>query len=732
MREIKFKFFSISLFLILLSLTCISFATTYYVSTPSEISSTMTIAQLGDTLIMANGVWTDDRIVFKGDGANGNPIVLRAETPGYVILNGTSTLRISGSYLVVDGLRFVGGYSTSGAVIEFRSGAPAYYSRLTNCTIVDYNPPNRSTDYKWVSLYGAHNRVDHCYFEGKNHAGTTLVVWFPYHPHYHLIDHNYFGYRPPLGENGGETIRVGTSDWCMCVSNSIVEYNCFERCNGEIEIISNKSCENIYRYNTFFECEGALTLRHGNRCTVEGNFFFGSRKDKTGGVRVIGEDHKVFNNYFQDLLGTDKRAAISIMSGVVNSPLNKYFQVKNAQVLFNTFVNCNQSLNIGEGYGEWSEGHQLTLPPENCLIANNMVLSNSRIIKQEVEPINLTWEGNIMQGSSLGIPLPLGITLADPKLYLAEDSLWRPDSASPVIGAAAGSYPFIFDDMDGQTRGLNKDVGADQISQQPILRRPLTANDVIPQWMKNPVPVVLRILSTGSGKVNLNPPGGVYEIGTLVNLTAVPDSGWKFVRWEGDVNSTNNPLNIPITTDITIRAVFAEDVPTRYKLSVFVFSSGGRVELDPPGGSYFDSTVVILTAIPDSGWEFLRWEGDLTGSNNPDSIIMNSNKMVNTIFKQSTGIEQFTETSVEYQLKQNFPNPFNSTTNISFSISQSDVTSLVIYDILGCEVKILVDGFLNTGSYNIQFDAFHLESGLYFYKINSGRFSAIRKMIITK
>lgn len=115
--------------------------------------------------------------------------------------------------------------------------------------------------------------MDHCYFVGKNHSGTLLVVWMDSSPDFHTIDHNYFGYRPEYGANGAETIRIGTSDWSMYNSNCIVEYNYFEECDGEIETISNKSCENIYRYNTFYRTAGTLTLRHGNRCEVYGNFF---------------------------------------------------------------------------------------------------------------------------------------------------------------------------------------------------------------------------------------------------------------------------------------------------------------------------------------------------------------------------------------------------------------------------------------------------------------------------
>src|SRR6185369_16670177 len=142
-------------------------------------------------------------------------------------------------------------------------------------------------------------------------------------------------------------IRVGTSDFSFNQSRTVVEDNFFEHCNGDVEIISSKSIGNTFRRNTFFECEGALSLRHGNGSTVEGNYFFGNHKPLTGGVRIVGEDHTVFNNYFADLAGSSSRAPLAIMQGITNSPLNGYFQVKRAMVAFNSFVNCANSLLIG-------------------------------------------------------------------------------------------------------------------------------------------------------------------------------------------------------------------------------------------------------------------------------------------------------------------------------------------------------------------------------------------------
>jgi poly(beta-D-mannuronate) lyase len=456
---------------------------------PSALARAVKAARPGDTIVLADGTWRDAELVFSAKGEPGRPITLRAQTPGKVVLSGTARLRIAGQDLVVEGLLFTGGAVTSGSVVEFRrdSDEPAMRCRLTGCAIVGYSPQDRKVDTKWVSLYGRENRVDHCYFEGKTNAGTTLVVWVGDQPNQHTIDHNHFGPRAPLGFNGGETIRVGTSDVSMQVSRTLVENNYFEKCDGEVEAISNKSCENIYRHNTFDACSATLTLRHGNRCLVEGNFFLGRKARGSGGVRIIGEGHRVVNNYFEDLEGDEARSAISMMNGVPNSPLNGYFQVKDALVAFNTVVDAKSSFALGVG-----EGKKNTLPPQDCRIANNLVVSRrSPLVHLFSTPTRLAWEGNLMFGADLGIPTPPGITIADPRLSRGEGGLCRPGPSSPARGAAVGDFPSIRDDIDGQPRAGKSDVGCDQQSDRPATHRPLTAADVGPSW---------RAVATGGPK----------------------------------------------------------------------------------------------------------------------------------------------------------------------------------------------------------------------------------------
>jgi chondroitinase B-like protein/dockerin type I repeat protein/PEP-CTERM motif-containing protein len=461
--------------------------TEFVVSSAAQISTAMQTAQPGDILTMTDGTWTNQRIQFGGFGTSGAPITLRAQTPGQVVLNGNSKINISGDWLVVDGLKFAGGaLGADDHIVEFRGNkGEATNSRLTNSAIVDYNPTSVDTRYFWVSMYGQHNRVDHNYFKNQTHSGVTVVVWrADLGPDYHEIGFNYFAGRPvpinPSDANGFETIRIGTSTDSLTDSFTVVENNLFEHVDGEIEAISNKSSHNTFRYNTFREMAATLTLRHGNDNRVEGNFFLGQNTNNSGAIRVIGERQTIVNNYIADV---DDRAggAISISAGVPSSPLNGYYQVKDAVIAHNTVVNVGgPAITFDDGLG--SSGR--TLLAENVRLANNLLRSNGPAIFEGNQGTGWTVLGNIAFGGGLG---PLagnpGVSVVDPQLQLGADGLWRPGPVSPAINGGAGDYSgTITMDMDGQARIGIYDVGADEVSGATIVRRPLTPADVGPSW----------------------------------------------------------------------------------------------------------------------------------------------------------------------------------------------------------------------------------------------------------
>jgi poly(beta-D-mannuronate) lyase len=463
-------------------------ATEKLCSTVPELTAAFTAARPGDVILMREGSWTDVDLRLEAEGSADRPITLRAATPGKVVLTGHSRLRFSGRHLVVDGLRFEKCSGPSNFdVVEFRTGSShtvgcASDSRLTNCSFVDCNPPDSQTNTRWVSLYGTDNRVDHCYLAGKTNEGPSLVVWLQRDPVRHRIDHNHFGPRPPLGFNGGESIRIGDSRTSMVNAHCIVESNLFTGCDGEVEIISNKSCETIYRYNTFVDCAGTLTLRHGHRNLVEGNYFFGHHKPMTGGVRIINEEQRVINNYFDDLNGEGPYAALCMMNGIPNSAPNGYYQVKRAVVAFNTAVNCRENIVVGYIAATRREA---TLPPQDCTFANNLIVSaTGPLVRTMTVPSGMTWLGNLLFGTDPGMCGQAGMTVSDPKLVQALDGQWRPARNSPAIGAAAGNFPLVTTDIDGQPRPAQKDIGCDQQSSSAVAHPPLTAADVGPGWMK--------------------------------------------------------------------------------------------------------------------------------------------------------------------------------------------------------------------------------------------------------
>lgn len=86
----------------------------------------------------------------------------------------------------------------------------------------------------------------------------------------------------------------------------------------------------------------------------------------------------------------------------------------------------------------------------------------------------------------------------------------------------------------------------------------------------------------------------------------------------------------------------------------------------------------------------------------------------------------------EYHLSQNYPNPFNPVTNINFSIPAAGHVKITVYDILGREITVLVNENLNAGVFKTDLDASALSSGVYFYKMETVKYSAIKKMILIK
>lgn len=393
--------------LLLFLLAAASPARDIQVTNPAELDALSRQAEPGDTFILASGTFADVPLRFRSTGTKEKPVTLRAAEPGKTIFTGGSSLKIGGSHLRVEGLHFRQPGPKVNEVIQLRIDSKnlAHHCTLSQIAITADPDAPQGKEGKWLSIYGSHNTIEACTFTGKTSGGTTVVVWLPDNGDaagHHTIKGCYFGPRPRLGKNGGETIRIGDSDTAHLDAHCLVTGCVFEQCNGETEIISNKSCSNRYIGNTFLESEGTLTLRHGHRCLVEKNMFVGHDKRMTGGVRVIGEDHIVRNNVMIGLQGDGHRSALTFMNGIPETPANGYQQVKRAIIEDNEIIECKVPVTIGR-----ADNDKCTEPPlEVTMRKNRIVGTKGKAIHLETPVTGWVWADNIIDMPEIGADIP--------------------------------------------------------------------------------------------------------------------------------------------------------------------------------------------------------------------------------------------------------------------------------------------------------------------------------------
>jgi len=444
------------------------------VTNKNELNAAIDKCVAGDNIVLANGVWKDVEIKFTGQGTAASPITLSAETPGEVRIEGVSNLKFGGQYLVVDGLHFRNGYSPADAVIEFGidENTVANHCTLTNSVIEDFNKMSRDKADRWVQFRGRHNTLSNCYIAGKTNRGPTIRVDLAGNENiknYHQIVQNHFGPRPPKGGPSGETIQIGNSYTSMTPSNTLVANNLFEECNGEVEIISSKTNFNEFRNNVFYKSEGSLVTRHGNYVTIDGNYFIGDGLNENyGGIRIINTGHTVTNNYFYNIKGKNFRSPLAVMNGIPKSPLNRYNQVTDLTVAYNTYVNCDSPWQFGVGQ---NLSQKDVLPaseirsarPLRALVANNVIYNEngdpSPIIEHD-KADGVTFKSNVINNQGVDFKSYDGVEPMDFGVTKVAEDLFMPSADFDIEVHQGFEFDKISKDLFGNSRANNNTIGA--------------------------------------------------------------------------------------------------------------------------------------------------------------------------------------------------------------------------------------------------------------------------------
>ncbi len=445
-----------------------------------ELNDAIKNAKAGDNIVLANGVWKDVQIKFTGEGTDDDPITIKAETPGEVFIEGVSNLEISGEYLEVEGLFFRNGHAPTKNVIAFRTSEKnvANNCSVSNCVILDFNNLERDQDNLWVQFYGKHNKLDQCYLAGKTNGGPTVRVDLKGNQsirNYHQIVNNHFGPRPRKGGARGETIQLGSSFTSMSPSYTTIENNLFEECNGEVEIISSKTNFNLIKNNVFYKSEGSVVTRHGNYVTIDGNYFIGDGvNEQYGGIRIINTGHWITNNLFYKIKGKNFRSPIAIMNGIPKSPLNRYNQVTDVVVAYNTFVDSDSPWQFGVGTNiaqaavlpksEIRSARPLRTEVVNNVIYNSVGDANPIIEHDKADGV--TFASNIIHNNGVDFSKRDGLTPTKLTLTNIGTDISVPTSGFGDVEIYSGfDFETITEDLLGNSRSKSNQIGAILISE---------------------------------------------------------------------------------------------------------------------------------------------------------------------------------------------------------------------------------------------------------------------------
>ncbi|SFD15699.1 Por secretion system C-terminal sorting domain-containing protein [Chitinophaga sp. CF118] len=666
-------------------------AATINVSSLSALQTAINNAAPGDIIILANGVYTASTdITINKQGTAALPITIAAQTIGGAEVKGTAGFSIvsPAKYIVIRGFKFT--HNASQATMA--SGTS--FCRWTRNV---FQTPNEGEN---LLINGNDQEVDHNTFQHKNALGRFIAVrgsgsQIAQRLHIH---HNYFLDQQPQTGNGAETVQFGLSGLSLSSSNSIIEYNLFEDCAGENEMISIKSSAVTVRYNTIRNCPAQFTLRHGNHCTVYGNYFI-----NTPGIRIFGDDHNIFSNHFE---------------------------------------NCNPAINIGNGDGEVADGAALTSHdrPDRTLIAFNTLVNNTGNIVQSGRTNGLgataqtvvnniiqgggsaasiagpytgaVWSGNIIYNTNGDGDMPTsGYTTANPLLARDATGTFHLQAGSPAINAATGSYSAVTTDMDGQTRTSPKDAGADEVSSTAVTARILTPAMVGPLASDLTTDCQPVIASADDGNVatnvldgDLNTRWSASGDGQWIQFCldeTLAVSGVQIAFYSGNVRTST--FDVLVGNDaINWTTAAAGLVSSGTSLSLQTFS------FTPKTGKYVR---IVGHGNSVNAWNSYSEVKVQTGSNLLASARMNATHGVDDSFSLNS-----------------YPNPVNDHTTISFNLKKSGIVSLTVYDIHGKRVKVLVSAHLEAGAYNIPFDASSKPTGTYIVSLNYNGKESVRKI----
>lgn len=377
---------SLSLILFAIASTLATYSNVFKVSSLADLQKAISTANPGDRIVVTNGIYTTaESMVISKQGTAEKPITIEAETVGGVEISGTNGFVINpaSSYIIIKGFRFTHKTGT------FRIDPGATHCLITR-NVFECVPAGSPGAKPYLNVSGDDNEISYNTFQNKKDEGQMISVQGPGGDRMAKrtwIHHNYFYNFPPTANNCS-AIQIGLSGRSMDSAFCEVEYNLFEKTEGENEgAICHKSCNNIIRYNTFGERSEECSIRHGNNSQVYGNFFI-----NTTGLRFSGDDHLIYGNYFQ---GCSKAIVCTNGDGEVKegSKLTCHDRPDRVKVIGNTIIDCKSSYQMPE--------RNNGLGATQVTFADNLIRGGAPVSVKGPYP-GAVWTGNIIWNTGGG------------------------------------------------------------------------------------------------------------------------------------------------------------------------------------------------------------------------------------------------------------------------------------------------------------------------------------------
>ena len=495
-------------------------ASAQFYTDPEDLETDVNAANSGGVFIVSDGTYNDFEATIENTGTAANPIIIKAESVGGVLLTGESKFVFKKSaHCILEGFIFD---ATSDETLVKLEGC--HHIQVTRNTF----ELTTTESVKWVYIGGVwndntlpfqypshHNVIDHNIFQNKTTPGHYITVdgsheddgsdEVYYQSTYDEIRLNHFRNNGPRAVNEQESIRIGWSEMSPSSGHTIVEHNLFDNCDGDPEVVSVKSCDNIIRHNTFRSSYGSLSLRHGNRNIVEGNFFFGNNKPVgtsatgsslyTGGIRIYGTDHVIINNYLEGLNGTRWDAPITLTQGDAidgqSTSYSKHFRAERVLIAHNSLINNTHGIELG-----FDNNNNYNKDLKDITIANNLITGSENALVAIVDASNdpgteIDWQNNLMYPTGNAVTLSgatstsfdtTEVRAVDPMLtYNTPLGYWKSTSSTPVFSSNSVVFNTVLEDIEGQSRtGGISNPGADEYSSTVVRFSPLDSVDVGP------------------------------------------------------------------------------------------------------------------------------------------------------------------------------------------------------------------------------------------------------------